>query len=68
MEDNTIAYIAKNLNLPLGTVKRRMFDIRNKLKEYLKMERLNGKKAFVPKEYQTHRSGGANLNPEDYTY
>lgn len=32
------------------------------------MERLNGKKAFVPKQYETHRSGGANLNPEDYTY
>lgn len=32
------------------------------------MERLNGKKAFVPKEYQTHRSGGANIDPEDYTY
>ena len=31
------------------------------------MERLNGKKAFVPKEYQTHRSGGANLDPEEYT-
>lgn len=51
IEDNTISYIAKNLNLPLGTVKRRLFDIRNKLKEYLKMERLSGKKAFVPKEY-----------------
>lgn len=32
------------------------------------MERLNGKKAFVPKEYQSHRSGGAKLIPEDYTY
>ena len=31
------------------------------------MERLNGKKAFVPKEYQTHRSGGAQINPEEYT-
>ena len=68
VEDRTLSFIANKMNLPLGTVKRRLFDIRNKLKEYLKMERLNGKKAFVPKEYQTHRSGGAYLNPEDYTY
>lgn len=68
VEDRTLSFIANKMNLPLGTVKRRLFDTRNKLKEYLKMERLNGKKAFVPKEYQTHRSGGAYLNPEDYTY
>lgn len=68
VEDRTLSFIANKMNLPLGTVKRRLFDIRNKLKEYLKMERLNRKKAFVPKEYQTHRSGGAYLNPEDYTY
>lgn len=68
VEDRTLSFIANKMDLPLGTVKRRLFDIRNKLKEYLKMERLNGKKAFVPKKYQTHRSGGAYLNPEDYTY
>lgn len=68
VEDRTLSFIANKMDLPLGTVKRRLFDIRNKLKEYLKMERLNGKKAFVPKEYQTHISGGAYLNPEDYTY
>lgn len=68
VEDRTLSFIANKMNLPLGTVKRRLFDIRNKLKEYLKMERLNGKKAFVPKEYQTHRNGGAYLNPEEYTY
>ncbi len=67
VEDRSLSFIAEKLNLPLGTVKRRLFDIRNKLKEYLKMERLNGRKAFAPKKYQTHRSGGANLNPEEYT-
>ncbi|MBQ8293479.1 MAG: sigma-70 family RNA polymerase sigma factor [Bacilli bacterium] len=67
IEDRSLSFIAEKLNLPLGTVKRRLFDIRNKLKEYLKMERLNGRKAFVPKKFETHRSGGANLNPEDYT-
>lgn len=53
IEDKTIENISKNLNLPLGTVKKRLFDIRNKLKEYLKMERLNGKKAYVPKSFST---------------
>ena len=68
IEDRSLSFIAERLNLPLGTVKRRLFDIRNKLKEYLKMEKINGKKAFVPKEYQTHRNGGASIDPEDYTY
>lgn len=67
VEDRTLSFISERLNLPLGTVKRRLFDIRNRLKEYLKMERLNGRKAFVPKKYETHRSGGANINPEEYT-
>lgn len=67
VEDRSLSFIADKLNLPLGTVKYRLFNIKNRLKEYLKMERLNGKKAFVPKEYQTHRSGGANLDPEEYT-
>lgn len=66
IEDRSLSFIANKLNLPLGTVKRRLFDIRNKLKEYLKMERLNGRKAYVPKEYTTNRSGGASLNPEEY--
>ena len=68
VEDRSLSFIAEKLKLPLGTVKRRLFNIRNKLKEYLKMERINGKKAFVPKKYETHRSGGGNINPEDYTY
>ena len=68
IEDRSLSFIAEKLNLPLGTVKRRLFDIRHKLKEYLKMERLNGRKAFVPKEYETHRSGGARLNPEEFVY
>lgn len=69
VEGRSLSFIANKLNLPLGTIKRRLFDIRNKLKEYLKMERLNGKKAFVPKKFQTHRNGGAHsVIPEDYAY
>ncbi|MFA5543815.1 MAG: sigma-70 family RNA polymerase sigma factor [Bacilli bacterium] len=67
IEDRTLAYISNELNLPLGTVKRRLFDIRNKLKEYLKMERLNGKKAFVPKKFSTVKSGGGSINPHGCT-
>lgn len=67
IEDRSLSFIAEKFNIPLGTVKYRLFTIRNKLKEYLKMERLNGRKAFIPKEYETHRSGGAYINPEEYT-
>ena len=51
VEDKTLKYIAEELNIPLGTVGRRLSDIRRKLKEYLDMEKLNGKKAYVPKNF-----------------
>ena len=51
VEDKTLKFIAEELNLPLGTVGRRLSDIRQKLKEYLDMEKLNGKKAYVPKNF-----------------
>lgn len=66
VEDRTLAYIAKDLKLPLGTIKRRLFDIRNKLKEYLNMERLNGKKAYIPKNFSSVMSGGGEINPHTY--
>ena len=67
IEDRSLSFIAEKLNLPLGTVKRRLFDIRNKLKEYLKMERINGKKAYVPKEFDGHMNGGSyDVDPFDY--
>lgn len=67
IEDRTLSFIAEKLNLPLGTVKRRLFDIRNKLKEYLKMEKINGRKAYVPKEFDGHMNGGSyDVNPFNY--
>lgn len=51
VEDKTLKFISEELNLPLGTVKKRLFIIRQKLKEYLDMEKLNGKKAYVPKNF-----------------
>lgn len=67
IEDRSLSFIAEKLNLPLGTVKYRLFTIRNKLKEYLKMERLNGRKAFVPKNFTTSMSGGGKYNPHQFT-
>ena len=45
IEDKTLTTIANKMNLPLGTVKRKLYELRNKLTEAVKMERLNGKKA-----------------------
>ena len=67
IEDKSLSFIAKELNLPLGTVKYRLFNLRSKLKEYLKMERLNGKKAFIPKYFSTSMSGGGKYNPHQFT-
>ena len=62
IEDKTLKFIAEKMNLPLGTVGRRLSDIRKKLKEYIDMERLNGKKAYVPKNFQVVQSFAGNLN------
>lgn len=50
-DDKTLKFISEELKIPLGTVKKRLYIIREKLKEYLNMERLNGKKAYVPKDF-----------------
>ena len=51
VEDKTLTSIAKEINVPLGTIKWRLSEIRKKLKEYLDMERLNDKKAYIPKTF-----------------
>lgn len=66
VEDKTLKFISEELNLPLGTVKRRLFEIRNKLKEYVKMERINGKKAYVPKKFNGVMSGWGEINTIKY--
>ncbi len=64
VEDKTLKFIAEELKLPLGTVCRRLSDIRYKLKEYLDMGKLNGKKAYVPKDFQSSMMGnGRKFNP-----
>lgn len=51
VEDKTLKFITEEINIPLGTVKKRLFTIRQKLREYLNMEKINGKKAYVPKDF-----------------
>jgi len=65
VEDKTLKFIAEELNMPLGTAKWKLAEIRKKLKEYLNMEKLNGKKAYIPKSFQVVQSynGKLNFNP-----
>lgn len=51
VEDKTLKFISQELNIPLGTVTWKLSKIREKLKEYLKMEQLNGKKAYIPTNF-----------------
>ena len=53
VEDKTLKFIAEELNMPLGTAKWKLAEVRQKLKEYLNMEKLNGKKAYVPQKFTT---------------
>ena len=53
VEDRTLKFISQELNIPLGTVTWKLSKIREKLKEYLKMEQLNGKKAYIPTNFST---------------
>ena len=68
VEDKTLKFIAEELNIPLGTAKWKLAEVRKKLKEYLDMEKLNGKKAYVPKSFQVTQgfNGQINYNPSAY--
>ncbi len=67
VEDKKLLYIAEELKLPLGTVKRKLAEIRKKLKGYLEMEKLNGKKAYVPKEFYGVMGGASKFDPHEFT-
>lgn len=68
VEDLKLSTIAEELNLPLGTVKRKLFEIRKKLKESLEMKILNGKKTYIPESYLFTMSCSriGLYNPHDY--
>jgi RNA polymerase sigma factor (sigma-70 family) len=68
IEDMKLKTIAEELGLPLGTVKRKLFEIRKKLVEAFKMERLNGKKTYIPENYDfvMSYSNLGTYNPHNY--
>lgn len=66
IEDKTIKTIANEMHLPLGTVNRKLFELRNKLMEGIKMERLNGKKAYIPTDYDITQWGYSSINYRQY--
>ena len=56
VEDMKLKTIADELNLPLGTVKYKLYQIRKKIEEAVKVEKLNGKKAYIPENYSFEMS------------
>lgn len=50
IDDLSIKEISKNTNLPEGTVKYKLYSLRQKLKEVIKMNQLNGKKTYSPED------------------
>lgn len=66
VEDKTIKKISEEMSLPLGTVNRKLFELRNKLMEGVKMERLNGKKAYIPTNYEIIMSGHTCIDFKKY--
>lgn len=57
IEDKKVGVIAKELNLPEGTVKQRLFACRNQLKEGMDMARNFGKRSYNPQEVSFTASG-----------
>jgi len=57
VEDMRLQFIADELKLPLGTVKRKLFEIRKRIVEATKMNRLNGKKTYIPENFSFAASG-----------
>lgn len=52
LKEHSVAQIAKELNIPEGTVKRRLFDAKKKLKERFDTMNNTGKSSYAPAEIQ----------------
>lgn len=63
-----ISDIAKNLSIPEGTVKKRLFTARQKLKEGMAMARTLGKLSYAPEEISFSVSGGSSAEGEPGIY
>ncbi len=57
IDDMKLKTIAEELNLPLSTVKTRLYSIMRKLKESVKMEKIYGKKTYIPQNCNFVMSG-----------
>ena len=51
-ENRSVAEIARSLRLPEGTVKRRLYESRKKIKEGMEMARTYGKRSFAPENIE----------------
>jgi len=59
-DNKSIAEIAKDTSLPPGTIKRKLYESRQQIKEGMKMSRTYGKRSFAPENVEFTQ----NWNPE----
>ncbi len=66
--NRTLADIAKSLGLPLGTVKRKISECRNHLKEGMQMARTYGKRSFAPELVEFGQNWDPTTGPDGRRY
>ncbi len=67
-ENRTLGEIAKSLELPLGTVKRKISECRNHLKEGMNMARTYGKRSFAPELVEFGQNWDPTTGPDGRRY
>ncbi len=68
VENNSISDISKKLSIPEGTVKTKLFNGRQRLKEGMQMARTFGKLSYAPEEIEFGQSGGVSTKWEPNIY
>lgn len=68
IENNSISDISKKLSIPEGTVKTKLFNGRQRLKEGMQMARTFGKLSYAPEEIEFCQSGGVSTKWEPNIY
>ncbi len=67
IEDKSLPIIAKELSLPVGTVKTRLISARNRLKEGMNMARTFGKLSYRPENISFHFNVANSKNGEPWS-
>ena len=67
-ENRTLSDIAESLGLPLGTVKRKISECRNHLKEGMNMARTYGKRSFAPELIEFGQNWDPTTGPDGRRY